>query len=504
MSDLEVMRPEKTILTIPSGSSVKDRIKNFMVFLINDYLGNVVLMLLFILGIIFFLGSFSEPMRQVFGRPLLPIQLDENERAGRIIILYHSLAVPFLAAVVFFLLHYFEVRPRLEPLIKWSLLAGAITTPIAGMSFAYIVPQFSILLDGIFDLKWIFHGVFLVALSITFFAGVVFFFGVFPTKGFPNPDKYTNSPYFKWINIEYLNLSLLTLYILISTIIGAIVGSYFGNEFHAVLSEDIVREPHHNVLERMVISHLHIMVALLAAAVLLLVLKHSKIEGKWYDIAQYLIIPGSLIMSIGAWLVIPDFEKAHQIINVGASFLLLSAGILAIQGWKKTSRVILGENYENASITEKIMAVFKDPVKFGLFFEFLWVNLVVTIPGIYVAINLKTFRTEPYTEIERAFNTGHWHVLATLTAMIVLFLIMDSLVIPKTLKTISGWMLLAGTVIGFGFTVPYMIRTPGTSKDVFFILIDVGVSLMMIAVTLYAFVLLYLATFKRKNEHATR
>lgn len=487
------------ILTVP-GDTTSKRIKIFAHFLIHDYLGNVILMLLFILGIIFFLGSFSEPMQKVFGRPLLPIYLDEQERAGRIIILYHSLAVPFLAAVVFFLLHYFEVRKQFEPLIKWSLLVGAITTPTAGMLFTYIVPQFSLVLDGKFDVKWIFHGLFLVSLSITFFSGVLLFLSVLPSKNFPNRSKDGRTPYMGWINVEYLNLSLITLYILISTIIGAIVGSFFGNEFHAVLSEDIVRNPEHNILERMVISHLHIMVALLAAAVLLLGLKHVNLKGKWYNIAQYLIIPGATIMSIGAWLVIPDFEKAHQIINVGASFLLLSAGILSVLGWQKISKDVLGNKYESASLVQKFTAIFKDPVKFGLYFQYVWVNLVVTIPGIYVAINLETFRSEPYTEIERAFNTGHWHVLATVIAVIVLFMLMDKIHMPNTLKMTGGWLLLAGSIIGFGFAVPYMIRTPGTSKDLFFILIDLGITLMMIAVTLYAIVLLYMALIKKQLE----
>ncbi len=473
-------------MDVKKKTSFQETFYEFLQFLFKTYHGHTVLMMFLILGIVMFLGSFSEPMRAVVGRPLLPITLDEKERAGRIIILYHSLAIPFLAGVVFLVMNYYDIRERLEPLIRWPLLIGAIMTPITGMLFSYIFNTF--MLDE-FEFRWVFHGLFLVSLSLVFFSGVLFLIGIFPTKTFPKRETHQTSPYYAWINLEYLNMAIVTICLLISAIIGAIVGSFFGNGFEAILSEDIVRKDH-NILERMVISHLHIMVALLAAAVMLLVFRYTKPKGKWYRIALYLAIPGIIIMSIGAWLVIPDFERAHQIINVGASFLLLSALILTILGWTKISKEKLGTEFDTAPLSKKIRAIFSDPVKFGMYFQFVWVNFVVTIPGIYVAFNLDLYRTDAYTEIERAFNTGHWHVLATLIAIIVLYMLIDIYSVNPKARAAIGWILLAGTVIGFGFTVPYMIRAPGTEKTLFFMLIDVGVALMFLGLALYALFLI--------------
>jgi hypothetical protein len=440
--------------------------------------GLIFFLILFEFGIICFLGSFSDPVQKVFGGPLIPVTLPDVDRVSRIIMLYHSLALPFLAVIVLYVLEFFELRQRFIEQVKWSIVAGSILTASAGLTFAYISPY-----------NWVAHGVFLFGLSISFYSGILLLFAIVPTKNFPTTPKSRQGPYIKGIQLEHLNLTIVALAILISTIIGAYVAANFGQGFNAFLAEDFVRRPEHTIFERMIISHLHIMIALLDAVVMLIVFRYSNLSGTWYKIALLLTIPGTIIMSSGAWLVITGWEKSHMVINVGAVFLLTAALILTFGGWRTASQSILGETYEKQPFKIKALTVLKDPIKFGLYFQFIWVNAVVTIPGIYVAFNLDNiFRTAEYLEVEYAFNVGHWHVLATLTAIIILLLTIDYYnITKKLLRSIMGWFLIVGTIISFFFATVYMLRTPNANdvKFVSFILIDIGVTLMVVGIAIF-------------------
>ncbi|MHA2091297.1 MAG: hypothetical protein ACW98K_10590 [Candidatus Kariarchaeaceae archaeon] len=438
--------------------------------LFASYKSLIAFIILFEFGILLFLSTFSEPVVQMFGKPLIPIDLEGSERSrvARIIMLYHALAVPFIAAVAFFVMEFYEIRESVEQQAKWSILTGAVITGITGIDFAY----------GLTD--WTAHGLFLFGLSISFYGGVLLAIGIFPTRNFPVKDDDKGSRLFDR-NLEYLNLWLVVIAILISSVIGGMVGARFGNGFEATLAEDIVREEDHTIYERMVISHLHIMVALLAAATMIIVFRHSGMRGKLFHFCMMLTIPGTIITSIGAWLVIADFEPAHMVINLGVIFLLTAAVILAWYGIRKVSMEKLGDTYDTVSIRTKFRAALSDPVNFGMYFQFIWVNIVVTFPGIYVAINLDTYRSPEYEEVERAFNTGHWHILATMIAIIMLLLSMNYFDIQGRLRIVIGWSLTLGTIIAFGFAAIYMLRPPDASEtyeSILFFFTDIGVGLM--------------------------
>ncbi|MFX1253104.1 MAG: hypothetical protein ACFFCZ_15970 [Promethearchaeota archaeon] len=448
-------------------------------YLFGTSKGLISLIILFEFCIILFLSSFSEPVVKILGRSILPIFLDETERISRIIMMYHGLAIPFIAAVAIYIMELFDVRPNFYSPVKWTLVPGAFLTGVSAMIFAYILPH-----------NMVVHGLYLVGLSLTFFSGLLLFIGLFPTKSFPDIENHSDSPYLIGINLEQFNITLVTAFMLISTIIGAIVGSFYGSGFESFLSEDIVRNEVHTLFERMIITHLHIVVALLAAAVMLITFRYTQIKGKWYLAAMILTIPGIFIMTLGAWLVIPDWPPAHMVINVGAMFLLAAALILVFYGWNKTSKSILGASYDSTSWFRRSIAVLKDPVKFGLYLQFIWVNIVVTLPGVFVALNLDLFRSTPYLLVERAFNAGHWHVLATLTAIIMLLLSADYFEVKGYIRQAIGWVLILGSIIGFGFTVVYMLRNPTVDALLFFLLIDVGVALIFAGTAAYCVFLL--------------
>ncbi len=194
-----------------------------------------------------------------------------------------------------------------------------------------------------------------------------------------------------------------------------------------------------------------------------------------------LIIPGILIMTGGDWLVITGWENAHMVINVGAMFLLLAALILMLFGWNKMSQDTLGASYDEVSWLVRAKAVLNDPVKAGMYFQFLWVNFVVTLPGIYLAINLESVRELPF-EVEKAITTGHWHILVTLTAVIMLMLSIDYLGIQGKVRQLAGWLLTVGSIIAFGFTVVYMFKDQVRWTYYFF---DLGLVLIVIAIVIF-------------------
>ncbi len=269
-------------------------------------------------------------------------------------------------------------------------------------------------------------------------------------------------------------------------------GAYFGNGFEAILAEDFLRAETKTLFVEAVVGHLHVMLALIDSAVLLLVFRHTNPEqtGKWYLAGMLLSIPGTVIIAIGSWLVPVGYEKAHLVINVGATFALAAGLILAAAGWRKTSRDVLGEQGDSASLGQRIVAVFKDPVRFGLCLQFIWVNFVVTLPGIYVATNLEFFRTGVDAELERSFAVGHWHVLATLTAIIVLLLAFDYLDVRGPVRQVVGWTLILGSFFAFAFANAYMFHDLGVQPDFAFLMIDVGILLFIAGITVFCFYML--------------
>ncbi|MHA1928349.1 MAG: hypothetical protein ACTSV2_07195 [Candidatus Thorarchaeota archaeon] len=445
------------------------RLKGFAKWL-GSYKGLITATIVYEFCLIAFLGSFSEPVVQMFGAPLIPIILDPATRISRIIMLYHSLAITFLAAVVFFVLDIMDVRTKYETMIKWTMLPGFLLTSLAGMTFAYLLPQ-----------NWVAHSLFIFGQSIVFISGVLLAIAVFPTKSFleERGQNHWGGKIAQW------SLFLTAVCLLVSATIGAVAGSYFGNGFESFLAEDLLRFEH-DLFDRMIIGHLHIMLALIDAAVLLLVFRYANREqsGRWYLVAMILTIPGTLIMSAGAWLVLTGWESAHTLITIGSSFSLSAALILVLSGWKKTAMDALGEAYSSSPWLQRIVSVLKDPVLFGLYFLFIWVNVVVTFPGITLAINLDEFRAGPW-EIERTIAAGHWHVLATLTAMMVFLLTLDHMKVKGIARQIIGWITVAGSVVAFLFAIYYMFPHFGVDPAFAFFVTDLGIILLFAGLAIF-------------------
>ncbi len=411
--------------------------------------------------IVAFMSIFSAtgPLAALDLPARLGLELDAADRVGRIIMLYHALAVPFVAALVYLILDRLPLGDRYPRAIRPAITAGYMLTSVGGLGFGY------------FGAGWIAHGVFLVGLSLAFYAGVVLWLGLWPWRG--------------GFSLERLSFWLVALYTLLSAIIGAAAGAYFGNGFEAFLAEDIVRMEH-DLGQRAIIAHLHIMLTLIDVALLLLIAHIVGLRGRAQRLVLWLIIGGTTVVSLATWSVMIIEEIAHKIINVGAALLLPGAVLVAIYGTAGLIRERLGaQGVTEATPGQRLRALLADPVRLGVLFELIFVNLVVTIPGVYVAFQLETYRQAAYLEVERTILVGHWHVLATLSAVVALFLVIDRLGARGLIRQVVGWGVLAGSTLAFVAVQFYMFRRPGEVLAWPVPLLDAGIGLFLIALALF-------------------
>jgi hypothetical protein len=204
-------------------------------------------------------------------------------------------------------------------------------------------------------------------------------------------------------------------------------------------------------------------------------------------VAIPLTLVGTIVVTFATWSVI-GWEGAHKVINIGSAFLLPGALLVAVWGFAQLLRERGGGS--TGALGRTFGALLRDPVRFGIFFELIFVNVVVTVPGVYVAFNLERYRQPAYLAIERTILVGHWHVLATLSAVIVLLLIAHRVSLGGWARQIVGWGLLAGSTLSFVFVNVYMFRQPGQEKAWTVPLFEAGIALSLVALAIFVAVAL--------------
>ncbi len=382
--------------------------------------------------LILFFSLFSQPLRLLGLTGWLPIELLAAGKAGRVVLVYHAIAVPFVSSLLFI---YLSVFDRKADHLAVLSVPGYVLTSAGALSFAYIYRS------------WIFHGLFIFGLSLVFFAGVLFLKELWLIL---REEK----------SLEALAYLITTLFILISAIIGASVASYFGDGFKAFLAEDVLRSSH-DIFQRAIIAHLHIMLALIDVFLLLLIISAFKpgAGARLKRILLILIILGTLIVTMGTWSVIVLEKIAHKIINFGSTFLLLPALLLAFYGLKEKWR---------------------DAPWLGIFLYLVAINFFVTAPGVYVAIKLETFRSLPYY-VERTFAVGHWHILSTITAVIA-FLLLVTFCLKGKERQFVGYLATLGSALAFLAGLFYQFQ----GKSVLVMrLIDFGVLIILSSIGVF-------------------
>jgi len=425
-------------------------------------------------------GMISGPMAELGIRDVVVrttgMILNAVEREGRIVMLYHTIAMAVVAIEVYIITAILPMKDSQRTTINSTITVGYIVAMICGMAFAY------------FGRNWIFHGLFLFGQSLIFFAGVLLALALNPWQ---KEYRVHAGEYATWKNVNLERAAFFTMAVatLGSSLFGAIPGSYSGNGFKTSLAEDVVREVHKDALQLAVIGHLHIMLTLIAVALALIVGRWLDFKGILHKIAMPMMIVGTFVITLGVWLVVPFEEIAHNFIYVGSVFILLSALFLVIFGFGKLIRERLAElNIPRASFLQKLGALLHDPLKFGALWQMVYMNFVVTFIGLFMAIRLdKVVRVWPQRE-ERITLTGHWHILAAICATIILFYYADMIGLKGKVRQWFGWVIIIASDIAFAAAAFFSTKRLYVSEsaqqpivDVTMLVIDASLASVLVA-----------------------
>ncbi len=376
-------------------------------------------------------GMLSGPMAELgvrnFVVRVLKMDLVQAEREGRIVILYHSIAMAVVAIETYMITSLVNMKEFYKVTVRLLITVGYLLAMIFGLGFAY------------WGHNWALHGVYIAGLALIFFAGVLLTIALWPwNKEYYQPDKaYSRTK--MGVDLERTAFFATALTTVISALFGAIPGSYFGNGFNVFLAENIIRTPEKSVLDLSVIGHLHIMLALIAIMITLIVGRWLNFKGILHKIAMPLIILGTIVLNLGVWGVVTPLEPvAHMIIYVGATPAMLGALMLVIFGWDQFIRQGVA-GIKKPNFFQKFAALGRDPLKFGPLWQMVFMNFTVSGVGILMAVKLdEIFRVWPARE-ERIELTGHWHVLSAIIATIILLYYGDMIGLKGKVRKLYGW-----------------------------------------------------------------
>jgi len=400
-------------------------------YLFNSTKGLILVAIAMIAMVTAVWGMLSGPMAEMGVRDwvikTIGMDIVQAEREGRIIILYHSIAMAVIAIETYMVTGLLKMKEFLKMSVRLLITVGYILTMVFGMGFAY------------FGHNWAFHGLYITGLSLIFFAGVLLCVALWPwDKEYYITDKdYARTK--SGFDLERVAFFTAAVTTVISALFGAIPGSYYGHGFETFLAENVIRYPHKSVMEYSVIGHLHIMLALIGIMLTLIIGRWLNFKGAWHKVAMPLMILGCIVLNLGVWGVVTPLEPvAHMIIYVGATPSMLAALFLLIWSWGKLAKDGTA-HLAKPTFLQKLGAMVSDPLKFGPTWQMLFMNFTTSGIGIFMAIRLdEVFRLWPARE-ERIELTGHWHALSAIIATIILMYYGDMLGLKGKVRQLYGW-----------------------------------------------------------------
>ncbi|MCZ7539886.1 MAG: hypothetical protein M5U29_08250 [Anaerolineae bacterium] len=393
-------------------------------------------------------GMLSGPMvewgvKDVVVR-LLNLDLVSAEREGRIIMLYHAIAMAVVAIAVYLITAVVPMKPHEQVTINATVTAGYLLSMIFGLVFAYLGHE------------WVFHGLWLFGLSLIFFAGILLAAALWPWR---REYHIKDTAYAHWgrIDLERVAFFAMAVTTLGSALFGAVTGSYWGKGHETFLAEDLIRDPHKTALELAIIGHLHIMLTLIGVAVTLIVGRRFDFKGLLHKIAMPLMIIGTIVITLGAWTVVPIEDLAHWIIYAGSVPVLMAGLFLVIFGFRKLILEGLAESGSKGFLAG-LKALVRDPLRFGMLWQMVFMNFTTTFIGLFVAVKLdEIFRVWPARE-ERLILTGHWHILSGIIATIILFYYADVMGLKGKARQWFGWLVILGSDVAFGAVTIFEVK----------------------------------------------
>lgn len=431
------------------------------------------------------LGTLSGPMAEwgvkdwVVQR--LGIDLVPAEREGRIIMLYHTIAMAVVAIEVYFITDWLKMQIHQRRIINATITLGYVTALFFGLGFAY------------FGHSRLFHGLFLFGQALVFFAGLMLAVALWPWKRayrLEADSHYARGP--GGIDLERAAFFVMTVATLGSALFGAWAGASWGSGFETFLAEDLIREPHKTPLQLAVIGHLHIMLTLIGVALTLLIGRWLDFRGPLHKVAMPLMVVGTIVTTIGVWSVVPFEAIAHMIIYAGSTLVMLAALMLVIFGWRQLIRQGIGPEAKRAGFWQRLKALLHDPLKFGALWQMVYMNFTVSGVGIFMAAKLEDiFRVWPARE-ERITLTGHWHILSGIIATILLLYYADLAGLKGRARRWFGWLVILGSDVAFGAVTVFSIKRLFVSEaaqqpvvDWTMLLADLGLALVLVVLAAF-------------------
>jgi hypothetical protein len=368
-----------------------------------------------------------------------------------------------------------KMKPFFRTAINAIITVGYIVTMVFGMGFAY------------FGHNWAFHGLYITGLSLIFFAGVLLIIALWPWNAeYSISDKaYAHTK--RGVDVERVAFFATAVTTVLSSLFGAVPGSYFGHGFEAFLAENVIRYPEKMAMQYSVIGHLHIMLALIAIMLTLIIGRWLNFKGILHKIAMPLMILGTIVLNLGVWGVVTPLEPvAHMIIYVGATPSMLAALLLLIWNWNKLIKDGTA-HLQKPGFLQKLGALVYDPLKFGPTWQMLYMNFTTSGIGIFMAIRLdEIFRVWPARE-ERIELTGHWHALSAIIATIILMYYGDMLGLKGRVRQLYGWSIIFFSDIALGAVTIFEMKRLFISEAAqqplvngLMLAIDVGLGMLLV------------------------
>jgi len=436
-------------------------------------------------------GMLSGPMVEwgvkdivvrIFGMDLI-----QAEREGRIIMLYHTIAMTVTAIEVYFITDMVPMKRHQQTTINATVTVGYLTSIIFGLVFGY------------FGHNFVFHGLFIVGQTLVFFAGILLAAGLWPWKEeYLLPPESSRARTKKGVDLERVAFFTMAVAMLLSATFGAVTGSYWGSGHETFLAEDLIRNPIKTALQKAIIGHLHIMLTLVAVALTLIVGRWLKFKGIYHKIAMPMMIFGTIVITFGALSVV-WLPWAHTTIYVGSVFVMLAALMFVIFSWDKLIKERIAEQgIQKANAWQKLKALTHDPLKFGPGWQMVFMNFTVSGVGLFMAAKLdEIFRVWPHRD-ERVTLTGHWHILAGLIATIILFYYADISGMKGKARRWFGWSVIIFSDLAFGavtiFSMKRLFAAEIEQQNVVnwtMLLTDIGLATVLVALAVFMLWRLY-------------
>src|SRR5512136_506121 len=159
-------------------------------------------------------GMLSGPMAELGVRDFmirtLKMNIVQAEREGRIIILYHSIAMAVVAIETYMITSLLIMREFYRMAVRVLITVGYLLAMIFGMGFAY------------WGHNWALHGLYIAGLSLIFFAGVLLVIALWPwDTAYRQPDlAYARTR--KGLDLERTAFFAAALTTVLSSLFGAI------------------------------------------------------------------------------------------------------------------------------------------------------------------------------------------------------------------------------------------------------------------------------------------